>query len=153
MLALLLGCAEPAATTATERRVRDFVGPAGLRVELAPAELPDEAPLHLVQAADAWELRLGERWDDAAPVATWPVEVGERLKVDGAVLLAPPLPSGAPFTTWYGEFPDAVRVEVADGARAGEWVFAAGVGPVVATVDGVRRECVYYEQGEVDTGE
>lgn len=151
-LAGAIGCAAPAAVESGERRPADFVGPAGLRVALAPADTPDDPPLQVVQTAEVWEVRLGSAWDDATPVASWPVQVGDALVVDTTPLLEAPIGAPEPVETWYGKFPEGLVVEVPDGPFAGEWALAAGIGPVVLTLDGVRRECVTYEAGAIDTG-
>ncbi len=155
-VAVLGGCDEAAEVKGGERQLADYVGIAGTRIELAPAAAPDEVPLQLLIGEDSWTLRMGERWDDAEPVAGWKVTTKPALVVEGEELLSMPLPDAVTFTTWYGEFAESVHAAPNAGELAGEWVFARGIGPVVATVDSVRRECVFYEYGAdalADTGD
>ncbi len=144
ILPWLMACEPVAVAEGGARHVKDFLGPEGVRIELAPADLPDDPPLHVVLGAESWAVRLGERWDDAVDVGTWEVQVTDSLRVDGHELLAEPLGTTTETAVWYGTFGETLAVTGPDGPFAGEWVFAEGIGPVVATLDGLRRECVYY---------
>lgn len=149
----LLACEAGSTAAGGARQLADYAGVAGTRIELAPAESPDEAPLLLTLGPDAWEARLGEDWDSAAPIATWEVTVAEALLVADVELLAMPLPDAGELVTWYGTFPEAISVVVEGALFAGEWSFAPDLGPVVITLDEVRRECVVYEREvDADTG-
>ncbi|GDX83472.1 hypothetical protein LBMAG42_52830 [Deltaproteobacteria bacterium] len=153
LLAGFMACEAQSAAAGGARQLADYAGVAGTRIELAPAEMPDEPPLLLTIGADSWEARLGEDWDTAAPIAVWTVVLGERLVVADVTLLSMPLPDAGELVTWYGTFPEAVNSTVDGAPFGGEWSFAPDLGPVVITLDGVRRECVVYEREvDVDTG-
>ncbi len=145
-LTILVACDDSAAAAGGQRQLADYAGVVGTRIELAPAEAPEEAPLVLSIGAEAWEARVGEDWETAAAVGNWAVTVGDALTLDDVPVLGTPLPEAAELVTWYGTFPEAVSVTVADEPFAGEWSFAPDLGPVVVTLDGVRRECVFYER-------
>lgn len=151
MTLLLLACGEAASTSGAELRAVDYAGEVGTRAQFAPPGSPDEVPLALEIGEGQWTLRLGADWDDATPVSEHAVSTDGALVVDGVELL-PAKPAGATdFTTYYGTFPDTVSSTVEEGAFAGHWVFARGLGPVLLTVDGVERELVYYAMVR-DTG-
>ncbi len=153
---LFAGCEEAAVVKGGERQLANYVGVPGTRIELAPSDAPDEPPLHLLIGEDSWTLRLGENWEDAAPVAEWAVSQAPALVVEGEGMLSMPVPDSVVTTTWYGEFGDSVQAAPESGAAAGAWAFANGIGPIVATVDNVGRECVFYEYeagGLDDTGD
>ncbi len=155
MLALtaFVACEAGATGAGGARQLADYAGVAGTRIELAPAESPDEAPLLLTLGATSWEARLGEDWDSAASVGVWDVATGDTLVVADVMVLAMPLPDAAELSTWYGTFPEAISTTVEGEPFSGEWAFAPDLGPVVMTLDGVRRECIVYERDvESDTG-
>ena len=149
------GCDEGATAAGSQRLASDYAGLPGTRIDLAPADLPDDPPLQIRLGEESWEARLGEDWDLAESVVAWEMALdAEALTVAGVVLLDLPLPDSASVTTWYGKFADAVTVKVGDAPFAGEWSFVRDLGPVVVTIDEVRRECILYERDfELDTGD
>ena len=148
------GCEEGAAAAGGNRLVSDYAGLPGTRIELAPADLPDDPPIQISLGEEAWEARLGEDWDVAASVGLWEMTLNrEGLTVAGVELLDDSIPDSASVTTWYGKFTDAITVKVKEAPFAGEWSFARDLGPIVITLDEARRECVVYERDvEEDTG-
>lgn len=148
MMAAVIGGCDEAPTLAGGGGLTpaDYVGAAGTRISFAPADAPDDPPLMLNLGEARWELREGDDWDSATAVATWEVSVGATLVAEGTKLLGPKLPDSAATETHYGTFEDTVSASPDAAPFAGRWVFAAGLGPVVLTVDGVERECGYYER-------
>ena len=69
-----------------------------------------------------------------------PKRVDEGEAQDGATVV-----SVAEREVWYGIFPTVATVEVESGEWAGEHAFAAGVGPILLTINGVRWELAGYE--------
>jgi hypothetical protein len=149
---VLLACEEAPAAAGGAPQLADYVGVVGFSVTLAPAEDPTAEPLQLRVSEGTWEARLGEEWDDGVLVGSWVVETAPSLTVDGTVLIAPPLDPPEPYEVRYGTFPEVVTRRVKDGAFAGEWAFAHGLGPIVATVDGERRECIVYDVEPTEEG-
>jgi hypothetical protein len=123
-----------------------------------PEGLPDDPPALLRTAADqsTWTLRLGERWADATPAGEWALSKDDGLRVAQQLLLPKRVKEGesqdgvtvlsvGEREVWYGVFPTVATVEVTSGAFAGEHAFAAGVGPILLTIDGARWELAGYE--------
>jgi hypothetical protein len=133
-----------------------YWGAEGRRIEFAPLGLPDEPPLSLRMEEGTWTLRLGERWADAAPVASYLYATDDGLWLNDDQLIPENQNVGGAgegcevvaegeATTWYGTFPDTLTVSVEGGDWAGEAVYAAGVGPVLIAYQGATWELVYYE--------
>lgn len=150
VLGLIVGCDEGPATQAAEPNLAEYAGESGLAVTLQDMDDTGAAPVELRLGADAWEARVGASWDEGEVLGVWPVVRKPALELDGVTLLESPLPPPAELDVYYGTFPEVISSEVAKGEFAGEWSFARGLGPIVATLAGVRRECVVYvwaEQG------
>lgn len=172
MLAWLIACADPAKTGAGAG-FEDYAGDVGRLYELVqPAADTDDTAAAAGDTAGvtpptgvsrwlrvdegAWVLTEGDDVDAAAPIATWTVKREAGLVVDTQRLLPPNVVEGAaadgarvraigPWTTWYGTFPTAAEIAVADGPWKGTQVFAEGVGPVSLTIGGVVWEMAWYE--------
>jgi len=148
----LLACDDPASVKGGKLRPADFAGESGMRLTFAPVDALDDPPLLVTLRDASWEARVGEPWDTASPLATWTVTLGTKLVVDDTTLLPADLPEPGEVETRYGTFADTVTITVKEGHFAGRWAFAQGIGPVVTTLDGTERECVYYER-EVEEDE
>jgi hypothetical protein len=158
-LGCALGCApQEGPIDASGEGFAAFIGEPDTQYELIPEGLPDEPPALLRTAPDqsAWTLRLGERWADAAPAGEWTLSKSDGLRVGQQLLLPKRVKEGeaqdgvtvlsvGAREVWYGSFPTVATVEVASGDWAGEHAFAAGVGPILLTIDGVRWELAGYE--------
>lgn len=156
---MLLACeAQEAPIDASGEAFAAFIGEPDTQYELIPEGLPDELPALLRTAPDqsTWTLRLGERWADAAPAGEWTVSKSDGLRVAQQLLLPKRVKEGesqdgvtvlsvGEREVWYGIFPTVATVEVDSGTFAGEQAFAAGVGPILLTLDGVRWELAGYE--------
>lgn len=127
----------------------DYLGPASRRWIFVPQGDPTASPLQIEATEGSWEVRVGERWRDAAPLARWDVTVDPDLTVDGERLVPEVIEVGAASEgvavtavgereVWYGTFDRAVTVEVDDGPFAGEHAFARGYGPILLTWDRAR---------------
>ncbi|MFN7143198.1 MAG: hypothetical protein ACK4YP_05435 [Myxococcota bacterium] len=171
MFALLIACADSTPTGAGKGfeayagdvgRLYELVQPAadvadtGDTGDTAAVAAPTGASRWLRVEDGAWVLTEGDDVDTAAAIATWAVEREGGLVVDTQKLLPPNVVEGAsadgarvraigPWTTWYGTFPTAAEIAVADGPWKGTQVFAEGVGPVSLTIGGVVWEMAWYE--------
>lgn len=150
---LLLGCAESEPVEASSgAAAADFAGPPGRVIDFVPVGQPTETGISLVILDGAWEVVGTDQL-----VTSYVSHLGDDgLRVDDQVLLPPRLAEGTTVggaavtavgeqETWYGTFPDTVRVAVDDGAFAGELVFARDVGLVVVVWLGWSGELAYYE--------
>ncbi|MCK6521233.1 hypothetical protein L6R49_07300 [Myxococcota bacterium] len=156
---VLLACApQEGPIDASGEGFAAFIGEPDTQYELIPEGLPDEVPGLLRTAADqsTWTFRLGERWADATPAGEWTLSKADGLRVAQQLLLPKRVKEGesqdgvtvvsvAEREVWYGIFPSVATVEVESGVWAGEHAFAAGVGPILLTIDGVRWELAGYE--------
>lgn len=136
---------------AAEPILAEYAGMSGLAVTLQDMDDTGAAPVELRLGADAWEARVGASWDEGEVLGVWPVVREPALELDGVTLLESPLPPPAELEAYYGTFSEVISSEVTTGEFTGEWSFARGLGPIVATLGGVRRECVVYvwvEEGE-----
>lgn len=123
----------------------DYAGPANRRWTFVPVvdevAVPD-GPRLLVQSTDtAWEARAGDRWRAAEAVTTWTLDRAGGLTLDNTAMLPATVHTGAvtdaaevtatgEAEVYYGAFPDTATALVAEGAWAGEQVFALDVGPI-----------------------
>lgn len=148
LVGVLAGCEEAPAAAGGELLVADYAGEAGLSIVLEGGEDTGGEPVELRLSSTTWEARMGSAWEEAEVLGVWPVVRKPALELDGEVLLAPPLRTSQELEVRYGTFPDVVTSTVAGGLFAGEWAFARGVGPIVATFGGDRRECVVYARVE-----
>ncbi len=144
LVGVLAGCEEAPTSAGGELLVADYAGEAGLSIVLENGEDTGGEPVELRLAPTTWEARMGSVWEEAEVLGVWPVVREPALELDGKVLLAPPLRSSQELEVRYGTFPDVVTANVDSGVFEGEWAFARGVGPIVATLGGDRRECVVY---------
>jgi hypothetical protein len=156
---VVLGCApQEGPIDASGEAFAAFIGEPDTEYELVPEGLPDEPPALLRTAPDqsTWTLRLGERWADAAPAGEWTLSKADGLRVGQQLLLPKRVKEGeaqdgvtvitvGEREVWYGIFPTVATVEVESGDWAGEHAFAAGVGPILLTIGGVRWELAGYE--------
>lgn len=153
---LLVGCGEPAEGSRS-LQPEDLLPTDGRVNVYTPADDTAAEPLALRAADRTWTLRLGEDWETAEAVAELDVRVGDDgVRVGDDLLLPATVAVGEAgdgvtvvamdeYTTYYGTWPLAVTVEVDGGRWAGVQVFAAGMGPIAATLDGVSWDLVYYE--------
>lgn len=146
LVGLLTGCDEAPAVAGGELLVADYAGEVGVAILLQAQDDTASEPVELRTSATTWEARLGPSWEEAEVLGVWPVVREPSLVLDGEVLLAPPIEKSEELEVRYGTFPDVVRANVRRGPFEGEWAFARGLGPIVATLDGVRRECMVYDR-------
>jgi hypothetical protein len=151
LLASLMACESAAPGEAVAPRADEYAGSAGMILVFAPADAPEDVPLQLRIAEGAWEARIGSDWDEGEPAGSWSVNVGTTIEVGGVALLEPPLPPPTELEVRYGTFPEVIESSVKGGEFAGEWAFARDVGPILSTLGGVRRECIFYWRDE-ETG-
>lgn len=145
---MLAGCEEAPPTAGGKLLVADYAGEPGLSIVLENGEDTGGEPVELRLASTTWEARVGSVWEEAEVLGVWPVVREPALELDGEVLLAPPIRSSQELEVRYGTFPDVVTADLDSGLFEGEWAFARGVGPIVATLGGERRECVVYARVE-----
>jgi hypothetical protein len=167
---LLLACGPDKGTpSAPDVASSVYAGAVGTSFAFIPAGQPDADMLFVAVRDEAWEVRIGLEWDDAAAVGRWARSFGEDgLALDGVVVLPGTVAVGSTSgaatvtadgarTVWYGTFPETVAVEVAEGSLAGEHVFARDIGPIQLTVDGAVWELATYGEAEpeepADTGD
>jgi hypothetical protein len=158
MLILLLACGKGGDEGTRELRAADFVPPEGLVLEYRIAgsddtdavdtdtavQAPPTALILLVEGG--WGFRAGTSWNTGTEVGVFPISIQGGLQVDGVPILPERITDGiGPASTWYGEFEQAVTVEIAEGRFAGTMVLAPGLGPIAPTLDGVAYDLVYYE--------
>ncbi len=154
MIALLvLACATPETVAESSgAAAADFAGPVGRVLDFVPVGQPTEPGISLVVLDGSWEVAALD-----GVVTAYPTHLGDDgLRVDDLLLLPPRLAPGSgadgvevisvgSAETWYGTFPDTVSVSVAEGAFAGDLVFARDVGLVVVQWQGWSGELAYYE--------
>ncbi len=145
---LMVGCEEGPATRAAEPVLAEYAGERGLAITLQDMEDTEAALVELRLGEDAWEARVGASWDEGEVLGVWPVVRKPTLELDGVTLLESPLPPPAELEVYYGTFSEVISKDVGRGEFEGEWSFARGLGPIVATIAGVRRECVVYVWAE-----
>ena len=131
--------------------------PAGVRLVFAPLDTPEGATETLGRSGPRWELRDGDDWDDGAVLDSFAVDDADGIVVDGVLLLPAVFQKGTteggakitgigPHETWYGTFDDTVEVEVSSGRWEGTQRFAATLGPVTVTLDGLAWDLVSYDR-------
>jgi hypothetical protein len=158
VLVLLASCGGGTDTSSgAEKNAADYLAPEGTFAQLGPSSDPASGPwLMFNYQVLAWELREGKSWNAGKSLGTLPVDASSGISVDGSLLL-PDRPSEGASSgdvevlsigdeeTYYGTFPDAIRVRVGSGRFEGEQVWGVALGLVRATIDGDAWEIVYYE--------
>lgn len=147
-----MGCDEAAQTKGSAPIAADYAGIVGTVYGYAPAETPDATPVLLAITEGRWELRQGNDWDDAPPIAVYSVVVDAAITVEGVELLPSGFTAGEAYAGYYGEFSDTATRNVEGGSFTGKWTFARDLGPVRLTLDGAELELVSYQGGLLDTG-
>jgi hypothetical protein len=141
LLATLLGCGAADPVGAGQDDPAGYAGPVGRRWAFIPAGQPERPALLIHHLGAAWEVRVGDRWRTATPVALWPLSTDGGLFVDGIRLLPDPVLTGAAdgdvevlsvgeVAVWYGTFDRAVTAEVATVPWHGQHTFVDGFGPI-----------------------
>jgi hypothetical protein len=152
----LLACTGDEGPAGLGADARDYLAPDAQYELIALDDTGSDSVWLLRVEEGTWTLREGERWRDAEELAAFEADTSDGLRLDEARVLPPRLEAGAAFEggsveaveatqVWYGLFETAVTVQLDEGRLAGRQVFAAGVGPIVLTVDGEERELALYE--------
>lgn len=146
MILALVACSS--GVGAGEWPVADFLAD-GVHLEHALLDAPDGPVTVLETAETAWEIRD----TNDAVVDSFTADLSDGLLLDGEPILPSILAVGeagvtalGEHETWYGTFPRAVTVEIADGRWAGTQVFAEDLGPVTYTLDGQVWDLVFYDR-------
>ncbi len=159
-LALMLSsCAAPAPLDSAGQDGVEYHGPPGFRLVFVDPLSVEDTPWWLAIEEETWEWRRGDRWRDATPMQTWSVRRSPGLWVEELQVLPRYPEAGAvgdgvevteegEATVHYGTFPWTVRVQIDSGPLAGEALFAAGVGPVLLTLQGKEIQLGTYESVE-----
>ena len=156
LFALLVGCTIDPVTN-TPQSTAAWLGEADTYVQYGQADNPDASPWLIFKIeVDTWTIREGEDWTTGTELASLEIDNTEGLIVGGDRLLPADTELGASedgvevvavedTEVYYGEFLDALHVEVDSGRFAGAQVFGQNFGLISTTFDGQTWELVYYE--------
>ena len=152
-------CAAPEALDSAGPDGAEYHGPPGMRLVFVDPLSVQDTPWWLEVQEESWEWRRGDRWRDATPLQTWSVRRAPGLWVDDTQVLPRSPEVGAvgdgvevteegEASVHYGTFPWTVQVQIDGGALSGEALFAAGVGPILLTLEGKELQLGTYETVE-----